>query len=202
MFGMAAYASYGVGQALQKLQIAGKWAPGLAIFGNKQTDLFAVLGAGNLAIFLDASWIALAYEKGGINEVKKLSESMSNTALTAWENMDAARSEKDGQKRFPLMTKGTKGMVEQEQTILQEVLDAAGKNVVKQMGAFLQANRAQVNQMLFPGADWGLADFGSFKSRVEQILGDTGIFRNFLFWQSDNADKVNQFIAKRIEEGK
>jgi RHS repeat-associated protein len=199
-FGMAAYASYKVGQGLADTAKAMKYAPGLEVFGNKTDDIFNILGQGNQAIFLDIAWIAIAYQEsggkdGGMKELEKHKASIDPVAYQGWVELDKAYQEELPGKKLELAMAGSKKIIDREQRVLQGILDMWDKKVVRRLTPALQ----QV-QPLFPGAQWRLDDFGDLRSRLMQI--DDVILPSFLDYQHKSADKVKKFIEQRIAEGK
>jgi hypothetical protein len=196
-FGLAAFASYQVGTGLQKLQTGLNWAPPeVQIAGIRQSDLFAILFAGNQEIFLDIAPVALAYKEGGIDELKRVKPS--REMQDAFTLIDKAKGEKTLSKQLDYINRAARDLVRHEQKILQNVIERADKETLRRMNFLFQTQRS----LSFPGGDWGLADFGNYQSRIDRINGENGIYVNFMLYRFKNAADVTMFMQKRINEGR
>jgi hypothetical protein len=195
-FGMGAYASYGVGQGLAETAWAARNFPGLDVFGNTTPDIFAILGRGNLMIFLDLAWIAIAYrEGGGIKELERLKWAIDPDVYLGWVEMDAARKERNQVKKLDLALKATERIIRREQKVLQGVLDSVNdKKMIRQLTPTLQLRKP-----VFPGGDWNLDDFGILEYRIKRANEILGRFEDYQF---KSPDAVLKFMDQRIKEGK
>ena len=164
-FGMATYASYGVGQGLNDLATALNYLPGLTIMGENSKTLFAILGTGNREIFLDVAWVALAYKKGGMKELELHKNAIDSTAYQGWVALDKATQEKDISKKIKFAQVATQKIAQNEQEVLQKILDKADVGTVRRMTLLFQAKPPP-----FPGGSFALDDFSKLENRVKQIV--------------------------------
>jgi hypothetical protein len=172
----------------------GTYYVGVSYRGNTsytQYDVFTTLANGNKEIFLDMAWVALAYQGGGMNELRAHKASIDPVAYAGWVELDQALRENDPGKQLELATCATKKFIMRKQKVLQGVLDNAGRRVVTQLNPLLQTAKP-----LFPRGSWGIGDFGSLEYRLDRIY--TVIFPSWVIYVHENPNKVKQFMADRI----
>ena len=189
-FALACYASYGVGIGLAKLELANSLAPGLQVFGVPQATVFSILASGNLAIYQDVSWVALAYQLKGMTEVTALKDAIDPVAYQGWVDFDKAVNNPG--KALELGMSATKEIVNNEQRVLQTVLDKVAPKLVRQLTPSLNTVKP-----FFPGFGWGLGDFGDLKYRLER--SDDVILPSFLEYEKTDAAAVKNFINLRLQ---
>ncbi len=121
--GMAALTSAAVGRGMYMMHLLQLSRLGLLIglFGREVATIVESLGTGNLAVFKDIYWQHMAYDHGGINELRRIFEAgrLHEEAWAGWQQIDEGKQTQNQE----LVWQGNARLLHFEQKeVLQDVV--------------------------------------------------------------------------------
>lgn len=125
--GMAALTSAAVGRGMYMMRYLRQshMASVVGLFGREVAEISYTLGVGNLAVFEDIYWQHMAYDRGGLAELRQVYRAgrLDRQVMQSWEQIDEGRRTNDQ----ALIWQGNRGLLyyEQKQVLQPAVYDGS-----------------------------------------------------------------------------